>query len=204
VLAASGSIRDLAFAGTAISAQAGRYTLDLGGIAKGAAVDRIVERLEGLGIAPALVNAGGNLRVIGERADRSWRVGVQAPRGEGLLGTLTLAAGEAIASSGDYERFRESDSASERLHHILDPGTGRPVAHTEAVTVIAKDALTADAGATALFVAGPGAWLEVAERLGIEAALRVDASGRIEMSPAMRERFQPGAEAASAIIAVAD
>jgi len=202
LLASSGSIRDLAISGRRITAPPRRFLLDLGGIAKGAAVDRIADRIEALGIAPALVNAGGNLRVIGAREDRAWRVGIRAPRGEALLGTIELGAGDATSTSGDYERFRDSDG--ERLHHIIDPRTGRPVAHTEAVTVIAADAETADAASTALFVAGPDAWLEVARRLGVTAALRVDASGRIEMTRAMRDRIQTGTSGDSAIIAVVD
>jgi thiamine biosynthesis lipoprotein len=233
LLASSGGILDLEIRGRRVSAQrtpgapgspgapgvpgvpgaqpgadAKRFLLDLGGIAKGAAVDRIAERLIALGIAPALVNAGGNLRVIGERPDRPWRVGVQAPRGEVLLGPIELHDGEAMSSSGDYERYREVESNAGgdalRLHHILDPRSGRPVPHTRAVTVIAADAETADAASTALFVAGPGHWLEVAGRFGITQALRVDASGRIEVTRAMRDRFQPGVSETSAIITVVD
>ena len=210
--AAAGSILDLGISGTRIAggsvggarpASAARhYTLDLGGIAKGTAVDRIAARLVALGIAPALVNAGGNLRVVGERPVRPWRIGIRDPRAEALLGAIELRAGDAVSSSGDYERYRESDG--ERVHHIIDPRTGRPATHTAAVTVIAADAETADAASTALFVAGPAAWLEVAQRLGIEAALRVDAAGTIEMTRAMRDRFQPGTSSESAIITVVD
>ena len=202
LLASSGSIRDLVIAGTRIAAPPRSFTLDLGGIAKGAAVDRIAERLVALDIAPALVNAGGNLRVVGDRPVRPWRIGIRSPREEALLGAIELGDGDAVSSSGDYERFREIDG--ERLHHIIDPRTGRPAAHTAAVTVIAADAELADAASTALFVAGPSAWLEVASRLGVSAALRVDASGRIEMTRAMRDRFQAGTSGDSAIIAVVD
>jgi thiamine biosynthesis lipoprotein len=202
LLASSGSIRDLEIAGGRIVAPPKHFALDLGGIAKGAAVDRIAGRLIELGISPALVNAGGNLRVVGERPVRPWRIGIRAPREEALLGAIELHDGDAVSSSGDYERFRESDG--ERLHHIIDPRTGRPALHTRAVTVIAADARLADAASTALFVAGPAAWLEVARRLGVTAALRVDASGRIEMTPAMRDRIETGTSGDSAIIAVVD
>ena len=197
-LAAFGSIRNLDVDGTALAAPPGRYAFDLGGIAKGAAVDRVVERLTALAIAPALVNAGGDLRVLGSRPDRPWRIGIQDPRGDGLLGTLALGPGEAAFSSGDYERFVDRDG--ERLHHIIDPRTGTPAAHTRAVTVIAGDGVTADAAATALFVAGPADWRRVAARLGIVLALRVDAAGTLEMTPAMRDRFEPGPGAGAAII----
>lgn len=201
-LAAAGSIDDIGIDGTRLSAGGARFTLDLGGIAKGAAIDRIVAQIESLGIAPVLVNAGGDLRVVGEPEGRSWRIGIQHPRGNGLLGTVTLAAGEAAFSSGDYERFYEKDG--ERLHHILDPRTGRPATHTQAVTVIAGDGTLADAAATALFVAGPDDWRAMAARLGIVLALRVGADGGIEMTPAMRDRFRPAADAGSDILAAGD
>lgn len=188
-LGASGSISETLIDGNRISAPAGRYLFDLGGVAKGAVVDRIVERLERAGVERALVNAGGDLRVIGEPAERRWRIGIQAPRDPGLLGSIELKAGEAAFSSGDYERYFEQ--GDERFHHILDPRTGRPVQHTQAVTVIAGDGTMADAAATALFVAGPGQWRAMAERLGIEAVLRIDGAGQLEMTPAMRDRFQP-------------
>jgi len=199
-LASAGSILDLDLdlGAHRVTAPARRYLLDLGGIAKGTAVDRIVARLGGLGIEPAIVNAGGDLRVVGERRTRAWRIGIQAPRGDGLLGAIELHAGEAAFSSGDYERFYEADG--QRLHHIIDPRTGHPVAHTEAITVIARDGVTADAAATALFVAGPERWLAVAAALGIESALRVDASGQITMTAPMRDRFQASAGVDTAII----
>jgi thiamine biosynthesis lipoprotein len=174
------------------------YRLDLGGIAKGAAVDRIIDRLESLSIRPALVNAGGDLRVVGQPEGRTWRIGIQDPRGDDLLGTIALGSGEAAFSSGDYERYFEADG--ERLHHILDPKTGRPATHTRGVTVIANDGTTADAAATGLFVAGRDQWQAVAQRLGVEYALRVDADGSIEMTPKMRDRFQAVDDAPSDII----
>jgi thiamine biosynthesis lipoprotein len=189
LLAASGSIRELAIDGLRIRAEQARYTLDLGGIAKGAAVDRVLARLRAHGVTRALVNAGGDLGVVGEPADRSWRIGIQAPRSDGMLGAIALDDGEAAFTSGDYERFYDVDG--QRMHHILDPRTGRPVDHTQAITVVAGNGTLADAAATALFVAGPGAWRAMAERLGIDSVLRVDAAGTLEMTAAMRDRFQP-------------
>ena len=170
-------------------------SLDLGGIAKGAVVDRTAEILAAAGIRHALINAGGDLRVIGRRRNardsRPWRIGIRHPRNAGLLGVITLDAGEAAFTSGDYERF--FDHEGERLHHILDPQTGYPVNHTQAVTVIAADGVTADAAATALFVAGPDRWRDVATALSIQHVLRVDASGEIELTRQMSDRLQePG------------
>lgn len=192
-LTAMGSIRNLAIDGRRVSPQAARtdtrFTLDLGGIAKGAAVDRVLARLRAHGVTHALVNAGGDLGVVGEPADRLWRIGIQAPRGEGMLGAIALMDGEAAFTSGDYERFYDVDG--QRMHHILDPRTGLPVDHTQAITVVAGNGTLADAAATALFVAGPAEWQSMADGLGIEKVLRVDADGTIEMTPAMRDRFAP-------------
>ncbi len=127
--------------------------IDLGGIAKGEAVDRVVELLRARSIERALVNAGGDVRALGRRAERPWRIGIRAPRDDGLLGAVELEPGEAVFTSGDYERFFVHEGRRE--HHILDPATGRPVRHTQAVTVLAADGVTADAAATALLVAGP-------------------------------------------------
>jgi thiamine biosynthesis lipoprotein len=201
-LQTSGSIRDLKIDGRRITAPAARYTIDLGGIAKGAAVDRIIDLLRAHDVALALVNAGGDLGVIGHPSDRPWRIGIQAPRGEGMLGAIELNAGEFAFTSGDYERYFEL--AGSRLHHIIDPRTGVPASHTQAITVVTDDGTVADAAATALFVAGPMAWRSMARALGIEAVLRVDASGAIEMTAAMRDRFAPNAQVTSDIIAAAD
>jgi thiamine biosynthesis lipoprotein len=194
------SIRNLSIdaAGMVRPSAGGAVMLDLGGIAKGEAVDRIVQLLSQNGVANALVNAGGDLRVLGSRAGRPWRIGIRAPRDDGLLGVLELADGEAAFTSGDYERFYEY--AGQRMHHILDPATGYPVAHTQAVTVVTTGGVTADAAATALLVAGPVRWRAIADALGVTMVLRVDASGRIELTPQMRERLQAGAAAGSDII----
>jgi thiamine biosynthesis lipoprotein len=163
--------------------------IDLGGIAKGAALERCIEILERHGIEDALVNAGGDLIAVGRApGDRAWRVGIRRSRDDGMIGIIALGDREAAFTSGDYERYFEHDG--QRLHHLLDPRTGRPATHTQALTVLARDPVLADAAATALFVAGPERWRSVAERLGISEVLRVDADGTIEMTDAMSARVQ--------------
>lgn len=187
-LAADVGIEDLSIDNRTVSASESRLQLDLGGIAKGAAVDRVIELLEQNRVENALVNAGGDLRAIGRRGERRWRVGIKAPRAAGLLGYVELESGEAAFTSGDYERY--FDSGNKRMHHILDPSTGYPATHTQAVTVIATDGTTADAAATALFVAGPEKWREIAAALSVDTVLRVDESGEIEMTEPMRARLR--------------
>jgi thiamine biosynthesis lipoprotein len=188
-LAASGGIAALRIEGTRIQSPRAGLKLDLGGIAKGAAVAQAISLLQSYGIDSALVNAGGDLAVTGNApGGRPWRVGIRHPRGDGLLGTIELSDGESAFTSGDYERYYEHDG--QRMHHLLDPHSGRPVTHTQALTVLADDPIRADAAATALFVAGPERWRQVADQLGIVSALRVDASGAIEMTQTMQARLQ--------------
>lgn len=188
-LEASGRIDALVLDGRSVRSNRRDLMLDLGGIAKGAAIDWLLARLETHGIESALVNAGGDLAVTGQPlGGRPWRVGIRDPRADGLLGVIELADGEAAFTSGDYERFFEHDG--QHHHHLLDPATGRPVAHTQAITVIGTNPARADAAATALFVAGPDRWRSIASRIGIDAVLRVGASGEVEVTPAMAARLE--------------
>jgi thiamine biosynthesis lipoprotein len=186
--------------GTVTRARGQAFMLDLGGIAKGAALDRIIAELRAARVENALVNAGGQVRVLGSRAGRPWRIGIRAPRADAILGVVALKSGESVSTSGDYERYY--DHASQRMHHILDPRTGYPVTHTQAVTVVADDGTLADAASTALFVAGPEHWREIAQALGVDRVLRVDASGAVDMTAAMRDRFQTDNDPDSPIIAL--
>lgn len=161
--------------------------LDLGGFAKGYAVDRAVERLLALGVRNAIVNAGGDLRAVGSHGDRPWRIGIRDPRGPGIIAALETRGDESVFTSGNYERFFEYQGV--RYHHILDPRTGHPAAGTLSVTVIHRDAATADAAATALFVAGPQGWRQVARQMGIEQVMLIDEDGRIHVTPSMNQRL---------------
>lgn len=205
-LDAGTKIASLRIDGQRIESSSRGLMLDLGGIAKGAAVDTIISLLLERGIEHALVNAGGDLRVIGRSGgrqdERRWQVGIQHPREIGLLGIVELQSGEAAFTSGDYERFYDRNGT--RLHHIIDPQTGYPVTHTQAVTVIATNGVTADAAATALFVAGPGRWRHVARLLDIDYVLRVDASGELELTAPMRDRLRPADGVDSDIISPPD
>lgn len=130
--------------------------IDLGGIAKGWAVDRAVEAMKAAGVRGGLVQCGGDLRVFGESGrDRDWRLGIRDPDGshESVLpDTLTLAQG-AVSTSGNYERFYTIEGT--RYSHIVDPRTGRPVDAVPQVTVVASESVVADGWSTALTVLGP-------------------------------------------------
>jgi FAD:protein FMN transferase len=125
--------------------------LDLGGIAKGYAVDRAVDVLREWGIAKALVNAGGDLYALGRSPEgEAWRVGVQSPDDPTQLTATLQLEDQAVATSGDYQQY--FDHGGRRYHHLLDPQTGEP-RRTDAhsLTVAASRCLVADAATTALF-----------------------------------------------------
>ena len=163
--------------------------IGLGAIAKGYGVDRALAVLKAAGINHALVDGGGDLAVMGRpTAGRPWTVGVQHPRGGGLLTTLSVDAG-AVVTSGDYERSMEVDG--ERYHHLLDLRTGQPARRSVAVTVRAPEATLADALATAAFVLGPeDAFPLVARYPGVDLALFTP-DGRVLTTPRFKTLFPP-------------
>ncbi|MCD4784861.1 MAG: FAD:protein FMN transferase [Candidatus Eremiobacteraeota bacterium] len=127
--------------------------IDFGGILKGHAVDRAMEVLRKSGIESALVDAGGNIRVIGKNAEgKAWRIGVQHPRSPDKIMTVISLNNRAVATSGDYQRCFFYKGV--RYHHVINPHTGKPARRAIGVTVIAPDAQTADAISTAVFVMG--------------------------------------------------
>ena len=160
--------------------------IDLGGFVKGAAVDRGIAVLRAHGIEHAIVNAGGDLRAIGRRGPRPWRIGIRTPRAAAILAALEIRDDEAVFTSGDYERYFEYQGR--RYHHILDPRSGYPTEGLTAVTVLHPDAGRADAAATALLVAGPADWPAMARVLDVTAVMVVHADGGIELTEAMRPR----------------
>jgi FAD:protein FMN transferase len=125
--------------------------IDLGGIAKGYAVDRAVAALQAWGITGALVNAGGDLYVLGtSAAGEPWRVGIRSPDEPTRLAATLELQDRAVATSGDYEQYFEHDGR--RYHHLLDPRTAAPhYTEGQSVTVIAGSCMAADAAATSVF-----------------------------------------------------
>lgn len=152
--------------------------LDLGAIAKGWAVDRAMEKLTARGIRSAIIDAGGDLRIVGARPGKDfWRIGVQHPREPGTLLLSFDLKDTAIVTSGDYERFFIADGI--RYHHILDPATGWPARGCQSVTVLAPTAAEADACATAAFVLGPAKGLAfLRARPGVKGVI-VGAAGEL-------------------------
>lgn len=183
-------IADLEIDGKRVGSRSRRVALDLGGYLKGYALDRATAILREHGVKDALVNIGGNVMALGNKNGEPWTIGIQHPRQPGPLATLKLNDGEAIGTSGDYQRFFEVDG--KRYCHLLDPRSGQPVAHTQALTVLITPRPAAgtlsDKASKPLFISGER-WPELAGRLGVEGVLRVDAAGNVEVSPLMRARL---------------
>jgi thiamine biosynthesis lipoprotein len=165
-----------------------RVQLDFGAFAKGVAVDRAIEILRAHSINNAIVNAGGDLRAIGNKGDTPWRVGIRHPQGKGVLAALEVQGDESIYTSGNYERYLEHEGV--RYAHILDPRTGMPVEGITSVTVIHQNGGIADAAATALVVAGVKDWHRIARQIGIDYVMLVDDTGTVYMNPAMQQRIE--------------
>jgi thiamine biosynthesis lipoprotein len=181
------SANDILIEGSRLSSSNPSVQLDFGGIAKGHAVDTALTVLRERGIRNAMVNAGGDLKVSGARPDRAWRVAIRDPAG-GLLAILEPSDGEAVFTSGVYERFRQE--SDRRYPHIIDPRTGLPVDALSSVTVVHNDATWADAAATALTVAGPDYWASVAGSMGLDQVLVVDTKGNVQATPALNARLE--------------
>jgi len=154
--------------------------IDLGGIAKGYAVDRSIEILQQAGVVNALVSAGGDTRVIGKRWDRPWNVGIRDPRNEDHIVSLIPLENSAISTSGDYERFFEEDGV--RYHHILNPGTGKSASGIHSASIIGNTATNTDALSTSVFVLGVTKGLALINALQDTEAVIIDDQGRLHYS----------------------
>lgn len=162
-------------------------SIDLGGIAKGFAVDKAFELLKSLGYKNLIVNAGGDLRVGGFKVDQPWSIGIQNPRAPQRIMAKVSVSDTAIATSGDYEKFFFYQD--KRYHHILNPKDGFPTEGCQSVTILFKEGMTADGLATAVFVLGPEKGFSLCRRLDGVQCLIVDKDGKIIFSPGLEDRI---------------
>lgn len=163
------SYKKIILQGDLVEFQEPGMQIDLGGIAKGWAVDKAVQTLKKRGVRAALVNAGGDLFALGKRGLwKKWDVGIQNPRDEEKILSTIEVNNRGVATSGDYRRYFTLEGR--RFSHIVDPRTGETVEDVPmSVTVVAPDATTADALATGIFVLGPEEGMRLIESLpGIE------------------------------------
>ncbi len=166
--------------------------IGLGGIAKGYGVDRAMALFMKRGIRNAIVNAGGDLKALGRKFDKSWEIAIRHPRDRERVLAMLPVSNVCVVTSGDYERFFELEGV--RYHHILDPRTGRPSTGCMSATVTAPDAAFADALATALCVLGPEKGLELIESLDRVEALIVGLDGAVQLSTGLAGSAQPSSK----------
>lgn len=161
--------------------------LNFGAFAKGYAITLGMNHLKDLGIRNAIINAGGDLSVMGKHGNRAWNIGIRHPRKNETMASIEVSDNESVFTSGDYERSYIYQN--KRYHHILNPETGYPTDDAQSVTVIHPDAGYADAAATALFVAGNKHWQDIAKSMGLRHVMLIDAAGDIHLTPAMKNRI---------------
>ena len=155
----------------------GGLKLDFGGIAKGLAIDEGAAVLKRLGFTQAIINAGGDMMVLGKHGDKPWRIAVRHPRDEQPLGWVEVEQDTSIVTSGDYERFYMYEG--QRYHHILDPKSGYPSQASQSVTVMAPNATLADVWSTGLFVLGAEEGVKLLDKNAAVNAIWVSENGEV-------------------------
>jgi len=169
----------------------GGQSVDLGGIGKGFAGDKIVEVFKEFDIASAYSNLGGNVVTLGTKPDGSpWQIGIQHPRQENsLIGSVSVV-NQTVVTSGDYQRYF-TDSQGKRRHHILDPTTGYPAeSGLISVSIVSDKSVAADTLSTVLFVAGMEKGLEFLRGFPQTEAILVDSNLQVYVTQGLRTRFQ--------------
>jgi thiamine biosynthesis lipoprotein len=165
--------------------------LDLGGYAKGYALDIAAHYLRKEHVKNALINIGGNIIAIGQHADQPWRVGIQHPRAPIAIATLDLPDGWAVGTSGDYQRYFMSNG--KRYCHIIDPRTGYPAQHTQSVTILVapqpknqtQAGVLSDVASKPIFIEPPENRSKAARAFGIENFMVIDDKAQIFVSKSL-------------------
>ncbi|MFT5294577.1 MAG: thiamine biosynthesis lipoprotein [Colwellia sp.] len=159
--------------------------IDLGGIAKGYAVKRCLVLLKAAGIKHALVSAGGDTGLLGDRHGRPWYVGVKHPRAEEKTAVKLPLSNESISTSGDYERYFIEDGV--RYHHIINPKTGDSARKVVSVSIIGKDSTYVDALSTTVFVKGLQDGMAFIEQLPEYEAIIIDNQQTLHVSKGLQQ-----------------
>ena len=151
--------------------------IDLGGIAKGYAVDLGANILQARGIANAIVTAGGDSRILGDRRGRPWMVGIKDPRAENKSAVVLPLSDTAISTSGDYERYFMD--GERRVHHIINPKTGKSATGIRSVSVLAPHGIDTDALTKPLFILGVQRGMEIIDKIPGVDAIVIDDQGQL-------------------------
>lgn len=164
--------------------------LDLGGVAKGYATDKAIEVLKSKGITSALVNAGGDVRVIGNKPDgKPWRIGIQDPRNaDGITAKLAMTEWDTMETSGDYQRFIMKDGV--RYSHILNPRTGWQPREVASVTMVTNSSTYGDVLSKPIFVLGVEKGLALLKQFPGNEAVIVTMDGKIIVTPGLEGKIE--------------
>lgn len=158
--------------------------INLGGVGKGYAISKARSILVERGVKSAIISAGSSIAVIGDNKGKPWKVGIKDPRHpDEIVGVLSLSPGQAVSTSGDYEKYFEFEG--KRYHHILDPSTGMPATECRSVTVITNDATLADMLSTAVFVMGAKRGMQLVNSFTGAYAVIIDKDGNMTASPGL-------------------
>ncbi|NOT15255.1 MAG: FAD:protein FMN transferase [Methylotenera sp.] len=165
--------------------------LDLGGYAKGYALDIASSYLRQQGVKNALINIGGNIIALGQHGDTPWRVGIQHPRKPSAIATLDLPDGWAVGTSGDYQRYFMRDG--KRYCHLIDPRIGYPAQGTQAVTVLVPPSshagVLSDVASKPIFIESAENRNQAAQAMGVTDFMVIDAQSRIFVSNSMAKKL---------------
>jgi FAD:protein FMN transferase len=175
----------------AIGLKKAGQSIDLGGIGKGFAADKVLEVFQKYEVSSAFTNFGGNVAAIGAKPDGSpWNIGLRHPRKENSLVGVVSVVNKSVVTSGDYQRYF-IDSNGKRHHHIMDPSTGYPAeSGLVSVTIVADNSMAADALSTILFVAGMKKGLSLLERFDGAEAIFIDMDLQVHVTVGLKEYFQ--------------
>jgi thiamine biosynthesis lipoprotein len=163
--------------------------VNLGGIAKGYAIDKAVGILRGRGLRDFMIQSGGDLYVGGTKDGRPWRVGIQDPRGAANRSFATVEVSDrTVSTSGDYERYFMHDGR--RYHHIIDPASGEPARGCRSVTILSRSAVFADGLSTGVFLLGADAGMALLKRIPDVDAVIVTAKNEVLTTPRLAGRLE--------------
>lgn len=190
-VAANPQMSDLSVVRGRVESKNPAVQLDLGGYAKGYALDRAAALLHQRGIHNALINIGGNVMALGQHGKRAWKVGIQHPRKSGALASVELHDGEAIGTSGDYQRYFMLGNI--RYCHLINPHTGYPMQAVQAVTILThgtRAGVMSDAASKPLFMSGVKGWRNAAKLMNLDEAMLIDEQGKVHLTAALKSRLE--------------
>lgn len=160
--------------------------ISLGGIAKGYAVEKASALLTACGIKEAIISAGGDSKILGDHHGKQWVIGIQHPRNKEALALRIPLANTALSTSGDYERYYLDNG--QRIHHIINPQTGKPSMASWSVSIIGDNATMTDALSTSVFILGEKKGLKLVNSLANIDAIIIDSHGKIHYSNGLEPR----------------